>query len=53
MDLILRGGNLPDGRTGVDIGIKDGRISAVEPKLAATAHREIDVVGRLVTTAAA
>lgn len=49
MDLILRGGNLPDGRTGVDIGIKDGRIAAVEPKLAATARREIDVAGRLVT----
>ena len=49
MDLILRGGNLPDGRTGVDIGIKDGRIAAVEPALAAKARREIDVAGRLVT----
>ena len=33
MDLIIRGGNLPDGRTGIDIGIKDGRIAAVEPRL--------------------
>ncbi len=49
MDLILRGGNLPDGRTGVDIGIKDGRIAAVEPALAAKARREINVAGHLVT----
>jgi len=49
MDLILRGGNLPDGRTGVDIGIKDGRIAAVEPKLAAKGRHEINVAGRLVS----
>jgi cytosine deaminase len=49
MDLIVRGGNLPDGRTGVDIGIKDGRIAAVEPRLAAKGGREIDAAGRLVT----
>jgi cytosine/creatinine deaminase len=49
MDLILRGGNLPDGRTGVDIGIQAGRIAAVEPKLAAKGRREINVVGHLVT----
>jgi len=49
MDLILRGANLPDGRTGIDIGIEGGRIAAVEPHLAATAAREIDVSGQLVT----
>ena len=49
MDLILRGGNLPDGRTGMDIGIEDGRIVAVEPKLAANGRDEIDVAGLLVT----
>ena len=27
MDLIIRKANLPDGRTGIDIGIKDGKIS--------------------------
>lgn len=48
MDLILRGGNLPDGRTGMDIGIENGRIAAVEPKLAVKGHHEIDVVGQLV-----
>ena len=45
MDLIIRGGNLPDGRTGIDIGIKDGRIAAVEPRLAAKGAREIDARG--------
>jgi cytosine deaminase len=49
MDLILRGGNVPDGRTGLDIGIEDGCIAAVEPKLAAKGRREIDVAGHLVT----
>jgi len=49
LDLILRGANLPDGRTGIDIGLKDGRIAAIEPRLAAKAAREIDASGRLVT----
>jgi cytosine deaminase len=49
MDLILRGANLPDGRTGYDIGIEKGRIAAVEPALKAKAKREIDAPGRLVT----
>ena len=33
MDLIVRSANLADGRLGVDIGVKDGRIAAVEPQL--------------------
>ncbi|MFO1062124.1 MAG: amidohydrolase family protein [Dongiaceae bacterium] len=49
MDLILRGATLPDGRTGIDIGVRDGRIAAVEPRLAATAREEVDVAGQLVT----
>ncbi|WP_439814986.1 cytosine deaminase [Zavarzinia sp. CC-PAN008] len=49
LDTIIRGANLPDGRTGIDIGIKDGRIAALEPALAATAAAEIDATGRLVT----
>ncbi len=49
MDLIIRGANLPDGRTGVDIGIAGERIAAVEPRLQATAAREIDASGRLAT----
>jgi len=49
LDLIIRGANLPDGRSGVDIGIAEGRIAAVEPALAAEAVGEIDARGRLVT----
>ncbi len=48
LDLIIRGANLQDGRTGVDIGITGDRITAVEPNLAATAGQEIDAAGRLV-----
>ena len=46
MDLIVRGANLPDGRTGMDIGIQDGRIAALGPALDAAAPREIDAAGR-------
>ena len=49
MDLILRGANLPDGRTGIDIGIVGERIAAVEPHVMARTDREIDARGRLVT----
>jgi cytosine deaminase len=49
MDLIIRNGNLPDGRTGIDIGVSGDRIAAVEPGLAAKAGREIDARGRLVS----
>ncbi|UIJ70356.1 amidohydrolase family protein [Aurantimonas sp. HBX-1] len=48
-DLIMRNANLPDGRTGIDIGCRDGRIVAVELRLAAEAGREIDATGRLVS----
>jgi len=48
-DLILRRCSLPDGRTGIDIGIAGGKIAAVEPRLAATAGEEIDAAGQLVT----
>jgi len=49
LDLILRGANLPDGQTGVDIGILGGRIMAVQPGLRAEAGTEIQVAGRLVS----
>jgi cytosine deaminase len=49
-DLIIRRANLPDGRTGVDIGIKDGRIAAVEPDLKAQAADSLDAAGSLVTS---
>ena len=47
-DLILRGANLPDGRQGHDILIKDGTIQAVGEAIDARGHDELDVSGRLV-----
>lgn len=49
LDLILRHCTLPDGRRDLDIGVRDGRIVAVEPALAATAAEEVDAAGQLVT----
>ncbi|MBB2791792.1 UNVERIFIED_ORG: cytosine deaminase [Rhizobium pisi] len=48
-DLIVRNANLPDGRTGIDIGVEGGRIVAVERNLQAQAAEEIDATGRLVS----
>jgi cytosine deaminase len=49
IDLIIRNAALPDGRTGIDIGIAGGRIIALEPALAARGAHEIDAKGDLVT----
>ncbi len=49
MDLILRGATLPDGRTGLDIAVKSGKIAALEANIGASAAREINVSGRLVS----
>ena len=49
MDLIIRKANLPDGRTGIDIGIKDGKILVLESSLSAKATEEIDASGKLVS----
>ncbi|MBY3064545.1 amidohydrolase family protein [Rhizobium laguerreae] len=48
-DLIIRDANLPDGRTGIDIAIRNGRIEAVERKIEAETGSEISALGRLVT----
>ena len=49
MDLIIRNVNLPDGRVGIDIGIKDGKITELESSLSAKAPEEIDASGYLVS----
>ncbi|WP_375508458.1 amidohydrolase family protein [uncultured Caballeronia sp.] len=49
MDLIIRRAALAHSRDPVDIGIKDGRFAAIEPRLDATAPEEIDAAGALVT----
>ncbi len=48
LDTIIRGCNLQDGRTGIDIGVKDGAIAEVGHALDAEANEEIDATGRLV-----
>jgi cytosine deaminase len=49
MDIVIRNAALPDGRTGIDIAVQDGRIAAVGPRLSVTAGREVDAQGDLVT----
>lgn len=48
-DLIIRNANLPDGRTGIDIAIKDGSIAAIEASVTTEAREEIDATNRLVS----
>lgn len=52
-DLVIRGGHVIDpasGTSGVrDIGVRDGRIAAVETHLEGNADREIDATGQVVT----
>ena len=50
LDLIIRHATLPDGRTNIDIGIKDGQFVAFAPALAESAAEEIDATGHLVTS---
>ena len=47
MDLIIRNANLPDGRIGFDIGIKDAKIATIEEALPSKANEEIDASGYL------
>ena len=48
-DLIIRNANLPDGRKGIDIGIRAGVIAEVGPHLDAGSGAQIDATDRLVT----
>jgi len=48
-DLVVRGGNLPDGREGIDIAIEGERIVAVGPAVDGAAAAEIDARSCLVT----
>lgn len=47
-DLIVTNATLPDGRTGQDIAVTGGRITAIEPGIAAEAAQRIDAGGHLV-----
>ena len=49
LDLLLRNCTLPDGRSGVDLGVQEGRIAALQPRLQAQAAQEIDCAGQLLS----
>jgi cytosine/creatinine deaminase len=49
LDLIVRNATLPDDRTGIDIGVADGTIVAIEPRLDAEANTVIDAEGQLLS----
>jgi len=48
-DLIVRNANLPDGRSGIDIGIQGTKIAEVSTTIEAAATEEIDATSRLVS----
>lgn len=48
-DLIIRNANFPDGSTGMDIVISEGRIQQVGKQLPVNANETIDAAGNLVT----
>jgi cytosine/creatinine deaminase len=49
IDLLIRNATLPDGRKGMDIACKSGRIAAVEPGISGEAAEAIDAMGYLVS----
>lgn len=49
LDMLVRNVVLPDGRSGMDIAVKDGTIVQVDSAIQAPAHREIDGRGYLAT----
>jgi len=49
VDLLVKNATLPDGRSGIDIACAGGKITAVEPHIAAEAGRTVDASGRLVS----
>jgi cytosine deaminase len=49
LDLLIRNANLPDGRTGVDIAVRDGRIVEVASGIAGAAAETLDAAGQLVS----
>ncbi|MBB6486653.1 amidohydrolase family protein [Rhizobium lusitanum] len=48
-DLIIRNANLPDGRKGIDIAVKDGKIAAIEASITTETKDKIDATNRLVS----
>ena len=49
LDLLITNANLPDGRTGQSIAVRDGQIVEVSPSITADATQTIDAAGMLVS----
>jgi cytosine deaminase len=49
LDLLVKNANLPDGRIGVDLAVRDGRFVEVAPAIAAPAAATLDAGGLLVS----
>ncbi|MGI9482302.1 MAG: amidohydrolase family protein [Hyphomicrobiales bacterium] len=49
LDLLIKNCTLPDGRTGHDIAVKDGKIADIAPSVACESRETIDADGNLVT----
>jgi cytosine deaminase len=47
LDLVIKNANLPDGRRGVDIGVRDGRIVEIAMGIGAESRDYIDASGNL------
>src|ERR1044072_5529911 len=48
-DLLVHNATLPDGRSGLDIAVRDGKIAAIERAVSAEAARMVDAQGCLVS----
>ncbi|WP_062013541.1 amidohydrolase family protein [Aureimonas sp. AU4] len=48
-DLLVAGATLPDGRTGMDVAVKDGRIAAIAPRIEGEAGERVEAHGRLLS----
>jgi cytosine deaminase len=48
-DLVVRNATLPDGRSGQDVLVADGRIVAIAPGIAASARETVDAGGLLLS----
>jgi len=49
LDLLITNANLPDGRSGIDIAVQDGRIVEVAAGIAGAARETLDAGGQLVS----
>ncbi|MCP4319662.1 MAG: amidohydrolase family protein [Hyphomicrobiales bacterium] len=49
LDLLIKDANLPDGRSGVDIAVSEGRFETIAPAIEAEARKVISAGGRLVS----